>query len=181
MKELPAYKMVVEFHGHSCPGLAMGYRLTAEALEYLGVTRAADEELVVIVENDACGTDAVQFLSGCTFGKGNFIFKDLGKMAYSFYNRKNGRSVRVIRKNEFRDKLDKLNLDREAKIDYILNCPVSELVEFKEAPYSFPPEARLINNELCPVCGESVMQTRMKQLNAQKMCITCYDNRRKNG
>lgn len=179
MYRLPSYQETVKFHGHSCPGLAMGYKLTRAALQYLGVQRAEDEELTVIVENDACGTDAVQFLSGCTFGKGNFIFKDLGKMAYSFFNRKTGKSVRVIRKNEFREGLNNLELSREDKIEHILNCPVSEIVEFKETPYQIPPQAKLYKNEICPVCGESVMETRMKEWDNQKICISCYVN--KNG
>ena len=46
----------VAFHGHSCPGLAIGFRAATEALAYLGVNGpAADEELVCVTENDACG------------------------------------------------------------------------------------------------------------------------------
>jgi len=38
--------------------------------------------LVAVVETDMCGVDAIQFLTGCTFGKGNLIHKDYGKIAY---------------------------------------------------------------------------------------------------
>ena len=82
---------VAKFHGHKCPGLAMGYKLTISALTKLNKFRAEDEEIVAIVENDACGTDAVQYLSGCTFGKGNFIFNDYGKMIYTFLCRESGK------------------------------------------------------------------------------------------
>ena len=75
----PAYKGLISFHGHSCPGLAIGYRMSNAALSFLSDSRAKDEEIVAIVENDACGVDALQCLSGCTFGKGNLIFKDYGK------------------------------------------------------------------------------------------------------
>jgi formylmethanofuran dehydrogenase subunit E len=72
------YQQIIEFHGHSCPGLAMGYRMAAAVMDVLKKARAEDEELVAIVENDACGVGALQCLSGCTFGKGNLLFKDYG-------------------------------------------------------------------------------------------------------
>ncbi len=94
------FQEVVKFHGHSCPGLAMGYRMTLAALEYLGIKRARDEELVALVENDACGTDAVQFKVAALLVKGNFIFKDYGKMVYVFYSRSSEKAVRVSRKTD---------------------------------------------------------------------------------
>ena len=39
----------VRFHGHSCPGLASGYRAATAAMEALGVRRPEDEELVAIL------------------------------------------------------------------------------------------------------------------------------------
>ena len=46
------------------------------------------EEVVCITENDACGVDAVQVITGCTMGKGNLIYRGTGKMVFSFFNRK---------------------------------------------------------------------------------------------
>ena len=57
-----------DFHGHWCPGLALGIRAAEWALNELG--KAGDEEIVALVETDMCGVDAIQFLTGCTFGKG---------------------------------------------------------------------------------------------------------------
>ncbi len=34
---------------------------------------------MTIVENDACDVDAVQFVAGCSFGKGNLLFRDYGE------------------------------------------------------------------------------------------------------
>ena len=74
----------VGFHGHECPGLAIGFRACEAAVEKLGVSFSKDEEVVCITENNACGVDAVQLITGCTFGKGNLIFKDKGKQAFTF-------------------------------------------------------------------------------------------------
>lgn len=86
---------VVLFHGHSCPGLALGYRAAMAALEELSLKHSEDEEIVCIVENDSCAVDAVQVITGCTFGKGNLIFKDYGKQVYTFIDRKAGRAIRI--------------------------------------------------------------------------------------
>ena len=43
-----------------------------------------------------CGVDAIQFLTGCTFGKGNLIHKDYGKMVFSFYDRWKGTGFRML-------------------------------------------------------------------------------------
>ena len=70
-------KQATDFHGHWCPGLAIGIRAAEWALKELG--KAPDEEIVAVVETDMCGVDAIQSLTGCTFGKGNLIHKDYGK------------------------------------------------------------------------------------------------------
>ncbi|MEW5914542.1 MAG: FmdE family protein, partial [Thermodesulfobacteriota bacterium] len=49
---------VVNFHGHWCPGLAIGLRAGEYVLDNFG--RAADEEIVALVETDMCAVDADQ-------------------------------------------------------------------------------------------------------------------------
>src|SRR5574341_67539 len=43
----------IQFHGHLCPGLALGYRVAKAALRELGAVRPQDEELVAVVESDS--------------------------------------------------------------------------------------------------------------------------------
>ncbi|NIP44160.1 MAG: formylmethanofuran dehydrogenase, partial [candidate division Zixibacteria bacterium] len=52
-------------------------------------------ELVAVVENDSCAVDAVQVLTGCTFGKGNLFFRDYGKQVYTFFRRPSGDFLRI--------------------------------------------------------------------------------------
>ena len=77
----------IEFHGHTCPGLAIGFQAARILMERLGATKAPDEELIAIVETDACGADAIQVMTGCTFGKGNFLFKNYVEIVESFVER----------------------------------------------------------------------------------------------
>jgi formylmethanofuran dehydrogenase subunit E len=91
------FEKSVAFHGHLCPGLATGFRAARVLvlMERLGIRRADDEELVAIVETNACGADTIQVMTGCTFGRGNFIFKNYGKHAFTLAARKRGRAVRA--------------------------------------------------------------------------------------
>jgi formylmethanofuran dehydrogenase subunit E len=90
----PTLEGIIEFHGHMCAGLAMGIRAAEVALEEIGA-HSPDEEVVAIVETDMCGVDAIQFLTGCTFGKGNLVHRDFGKNAYTFIRRSDGKAIRL--------------------------------------------------------------------------------------
>jgi len=59
---------VIDFHGHTCPGLAIGIRVSELALERLGTPESG--KLVAVVETDMCGVDAVQFLTGMYLWEG---------------------------------------------------------------------------------------------------------------
>ncbi len=54
-------------------GLAIGFKAAGELMRILQVERDGDEELFAIVETDACGADAIQIITGCTFGKETFF------------------------------------------------------------------------------------------------------------
>ena len=90
---IKSFQDAIAFHGHACPGLALGYRAAQYAMDALRAGRSDDEELVCIVENDACGVDAIQVVAGCSVGKGNLVLHDLGKHAYTFIDRRYNRAV----------------------------------------------------------------------------------------
>ena len=159
----------VAFHGHSCPGLAIGYRASVLALELLRVQSALDEELVCITENDACGVDGVQAVAGCTIGKGNLLFHNTGKMAFSFYSRTSGKSLRLV--------LRALpELDREARKDFILNAPADQVFQVKEAVLPLPEKARHFQNVTCARCGESIPEHKARLQGGQVLCLDCFSD-----
>ena len=160
---------VAEFHGHVCPGLAIGYVMSRAGLEALSKERAEDEELVAIVENDACGTDAVQFLTGCTFGKGNLLFHDYGKQVYTFYHRATGRAVRVTQKERAGDR----DMTREERVRALLSTPVGDVVDVEEVEMASPDRAKIRNSVTCAYCGERVMETRARVRDGKTSCIPC--------
>ena len=165
------YKNIIEFHGHECPGLVMGYRMASSAMNALNCLRSEDEEIVAIVENNACGVDALQCVTGCTFGKGNLIFRDYGKHVYTLYSRKSGKGIRV----NYHGKGVPEGITREQMIDFLLKADESEIVELKKVIIKEPEPARIHKSIKCDMCGENVMETRIRDVKGKKMCIPCSE------
>lgn len=161
----------INFHGHSCPGLAIGYRAAVEAAKILGLAleKDCDEEIVCVTENDACGVDAIQVILGTSAGKGNLIFKLRGKMAFSIYERKSGKSVRLVLKP-----LDRDGKSKEEMIEFIKSAPVDQVYEIKETTFVLPEKARIFNSEICEKCGESTAEPLLRLENGKKLCLDCY-------
>jgi formylmethanofuran dehydrogenase subunit E len=168
LEEIPAglpddFVAAIRFHGHLCGGLTCGYRMARAALEALGVERAQDEELVAIVENDACGVDAVQVLTGCTFGKGNFVFRDYGKHVLTLLRRSDGRAVRVSLRS----------FDHGLSTGELLAMPTEAMMEVKEVAVEEPPAARIFGSQPCAECGEPTMETRLVPNGDRLLCREC--------
>jgi formylmethanofuran dehydrogenase subunit E len=169
------YSQIVQFHGHACPGLAIGYRMANAAMEELKSMRAEDEEIVAIVENDACGVDALQCVTGCTFGKGNLVFHDYGKQVYTLYSRATGRGVRVV----FNGKgiPDNIRDDPAARADWILKAPADSILSLSRVHVPEPKRAEIRKSVPCSICGELVMETRLREVGGKLVCIPCSEKR----
>ena len=170
-------KEVIGFHGHVCPGLVLGYRAAKAGMAALGSARSEDEELVAIVENDACGVDAVQFLTGCTFGKGNLFFRDYGKQVFTFGIRPSGRAVRVSVRAEAGSTSDRDDLPKEERwvrrIRDLLDMETGVLLKVEERTVELPRTARVHQSVICDACGEKVMPTRVREVDGRRLCIPC--------
>lgn len=130
---------VIAFHGHSCPGLAIGIRAAELALSRLN--NPTNTQIVAVVETDMCGVDAIQFLTGATLGKGNLIHRDYGKMAFSFFHRDTGAGFRAV-------------LDPEARGG--MDVEMAELMK-KQCWHShsgrYCPHSRIAFRVACPIYG----------------------------
>lgn len=187
-------KECVDFHGHLCPGLVYGYRVAREAIARLGISRAYDEEIVAISENDSCAVDGLQALLGTTSGKGNLIIRNYGKNVYRIQSRKTRRALRFSRifdytyqgdhKEEFERLEEKMvaktasaeemkrqkqlkAMDLAAKdLDLVFIC---EDVDYEDIDY-----APLAPSVACGFCGELTMKTRMKEGKDRALfCVPC--------
>lgn len=191
--EFTTYEEAVEFHGHSCGGLASGYRVAVAAMKALGVERPKDEELVTIAETNACGVDAIQFITGCTAGKGNLIIHDYGKHAFTFYCRKSNKAVRVVtcldgfmpeEMQTLRPKVFSGQATEEEKARYqelahqgvhaILVAPEEKILKITYVDMKAPQKAIMYQSIPCGCCGEMVADGKTRELDGKRVCMPCY-------
>lgn len=158
----------VEFHGHECPGLAIGFRACEAAMEKMEIKFSSDEEIVCVTENDACGVDAIQLITGCTFGKGNLLYRGTGKMAFSFFNRTSGESLRMIVKPSTHE------MERKQRQEYILNAPLDDVFTFGIPGFELPGKARLFTTVVCESCGEGATEHKIRIQDGKKVCLDCF-------
>jgi formylmethanofuran dehydrogenase subunit E len=166
-KEL--WDKAVAFHGHECPGLAIGVKAYEAACEKMEIGVSDDEKIVCVTENDACGVDAIQALLSCTIGKGNLIYRGTGKQAFSFFNRTNGKKLRVCLKPGKNE-----GMDRTQFREYLLNAPVDEIFTFSEPKFELPEEARLFKTVVCEICGEGAPEYKMHLQDGKMVCTDCF-------
>ena len=189
------FEKVVHFHGHACPGLAIGFRVANLALKELG-KKAEDEELVAIVENNSCAVDAVQVMAGCTFGKGNLIFRDYGKQVYTFISRATGDTVRIAVNWEppatevespketamwkryadgdrSAEVMEIVHARKTRKMQMILSADDSDLFKVTHPDVELPETAHIYPSVTCDVCGEKIMEPRARKEGGKTLCIPC--------
>lgn len=170
------YEEIVQFHGHECPGLALGYKMATAAMGKLAALRCQDEELVAIVENDACGVDALQCVTGCTLGKGNLFFRDYGKQVYTVCSRATGKGVRVHFHGRGIPEHLRENRDQVAK--WILSAENDSILSAASVSIPVPERARIMDSLPCGICGEGVMESRIRRLADKTVCIPCHERQR---
>jgi formylmethanofuran dehydrogenase subunit E len=174
--------------------LALGIRAAELALAQLD--RASDEEIVAVVETDMCGVDAVQFLTGCTFGKGNLIHLDYGKNAFTFYRRSDGKGIRIVtkrgtlrdqddelsalRKKMLKEKLapeeqEKMEQAKTVRTERIMDAKLEDLFEVKPSEGPIPKKARILQSLICEACGELTMESRTRRFLGETLCIPCFE------
>lgn len=166
---------VVSFHGHLCPGLLIGYRAALLALDTLEVGPAADEDLVLIVENDSCSVDALQFLLSTTFGKGNLVFLDHGKQVFTVGDRTRGRAVRIALRHDAFQPSDPgaPAPTREERISVLLSAPAERLFHVNPVGIQLPARAEVRPSVRCTRCREGVMETKTVASDEGPVCRPC--------
>ncbi|MDC0335774.1 FmdE family protein [Pseudodesulfovibrio sp.] len=161
----------IAFHGHSCPGLTIGIRAAELAMQKLG--NPSDIELVAISETDMCGVDAIQFLTGCTFGKGNFLHRDYGKKAFSFFDRKSGEGFRALLNQDILSGIEQNQ--RAEMIERLMNLDLEDMFSVIQLKHAPPRPAQILESLTCEHCGESVMESRTRRFAGKTCCIPCFD------
>ena len=161
------WEKCVEFHGHSCGGLSIGFRAALYAMELLDFEFYDNEDIVCIAENDACSIDAIQVLTGCSVGKGNLLFHMTGKQAYSFYSRADGKSIRLVLKPMPE------GMSREESFAYLHKAPNEALFDVTPVSLPLPKPAKLFDSYVCDCCGEKAGSNWIRLVGGKKLCLDC--------
>lgn len=162
----------VEFHGHNCPGLTIGIRAAEYALQKFSDTLPSD--LVCVTETDMCAVDGIQYITGCTFGKGNLIHRDYGKAAFSFFDRRDGHGMRFLLRKEAKDSGGTSPDGKEEIIALLLEKKLDELFDVIQLPSTPPRSARVLQSLQCQECGEDTMESRTRRFEGKTYCIPCF-------
>lgn len=153
--------------------------------------------MVCQIETDMCAVDAIQYLTGCTLGKGNLIHRDWGKNPFTFWRRSDGKALRIrTRPNAFGGEADaerrrlfsairqdtaseaeqarfrELHLGRAREI---LEASATELLEVLPVDTPPPAPARLHDSIQCERCGEPTMATRVAEVAGHRLCPLCRE------
>ncbi len=187
------FQDAVDFHRHLCLDIAVGYRAAEILVREMGDELKNMKEVVALVGNQTCALDAIQEITGCTFGKRNLILTQVGKPVYILQNTKTGNSVRAYCRywdsfdhTEFRalrkavKKPDataeqKTTLERLTKeaIDKILSAPESALFQVSHIVLPAPKISGKYPAAACDACGEHTDEALLTETSGKKCCKEC--------
>jgi formylmethanofuran dehydrogenase subunit E len=173
----------MSMHGHQCPGQVLGVRMSLLGLRCIGIKDPKGRgrgNLIVFVETDRCATDAIQSVTGCSLGHRTMKFVDYGKMAATFVNLGTGEAIRVVAKEEARDKAREYFPNTEdrhrAQFEAYKAMTDEELFYTMSVVVKIPPQdmpGRPVGRTRCSRCGEYVQDLREVGLNGNALCRPC--------
>jgi len=183
MKTLQEYMaLAAQSHGHMCPGQVLGIRLAMLGLKSLAIDDPVKyrKRLMTFVEIDRCATDAVSLVTGFRLGKRSLKFLDYGKVAATFLDLETNRAVRVVARDDAREKaramfpeLPEPHQQQLAAYQVMEDADLFILqpVRVKLAAEDLPgrPRARVA----CEQCGERVNDGRERRVNGRVLCRSC--------
>ena len=189
------FSQAIKFHGHICPGLAVGYYASHIAMRWLAAEKSPDDEVFAIIESSGCAADAVQAITGCTIGKGNLVIEDIGKPVFTFGIRGHTKALRVALRPaytldsldpglmELRNKLSagkasdeeigdiRLRIERACRA--ILESPGEAVFDVREVTVDEPARGKAAAMVTCAKCGEPVSESRAKKAGSGYVCPAC--------
>jgi len=199
---LKLLKITGTLHGHFCPGSALGVMATVYGLRQLGgkeISSDGMEDLMAIVETNACFADGVQMVSGCTLGNNALIYRDLGRHAVTFTIRGSETGVRVHALPYFRSYLQRevpeffalvakvveskdwtaprQKIYREKGWEAakaLIEIPFEEVLAAETVRPELPDYAPIVKSAVCSACGEEIMATKtVAEKENHNLCLMC--------
>lgn len=182
MKTLDEYlELAAQAHGHVCAGQVLGVRMAMLGLRELEIEDPARERkrFVTYIEIDRCATDAIALVTGCRLGKRSLKFFDWGKMAATFVDLQTGRAVRIVAREDSKDRARAMfpTLEKEqAQQKAYRALPDGDLFERQSVRVEIRPEdlpGYKAPRIVCGKCGEGVNFKREIVMDGRTLCRAC--------
>ena len=122
------WEEAVKFHGHECPGLAIGIRACEAIISKMNI-KPKEDKIICITENNTCPVDGIKYVFGCDYDKKNLFYKESEELFFNIFKTSNNDSLRII----YKGKNDTDSKDGYMK--YILNADIDELFDFSKVKY----------------------------------------------
>ena len=148
----------------------------------LGIERPKEEakRMVIYVEIDRCATDAIQVVTGCKLGKRTMKYMDYGKVAATFVDLKTGITVRVVAREDARQKAALHQSEGctkyEAQLSAYKKMPDDGLFNIEYVRVKIPVEdmpGPPCERVICHQCGEGVNDRRDVMVAGKVLCSAC--------
>ncbi|MGQ9744389.1 MAG: FmdE family protein [Candidatus Bathycorpusculaceae bacterium] len=191
-------KKAGELHGHLCSYLTYGVIAGYIAVHELGVKSTGMEEVIAIVETNNCFSDGIQMVTGCSFGNNALIYRDLGKTAVTVAKR-DGTAIRIALDPDFEDsreeeypeahdlwnkiiaRREKATPEEQERMMQLfakmsineLRKPADKMFRIKRMKIKVPEYAPIFASVRCSICGEKVIETRVRLKEGKVVCIDC--------
>ena len=187
------FQGVVQFHGCYCLDIAMGYRVAKALMREMGTDMDDMKAVFAQVGTPTCAVDAIQKVTGCTFGKRNLLLREAGKSVFILQNAKTGRAVRAY--CHYWDGFDHSDLRARRKeanapgasaaakaalqealdehIAAILSAPETTLFRIERVQVAAPPKSSKYASEPCAQCGEYTNVGLLTDQGGRKVCPEC--------
>lgn len=173
----------VALHGHMCPGQILGVRLAMAGCREVDVDNPrGTKKLIVWVEIDRCATDAIQSVTGCKLGKRTLKYVDYGKMAATFLNTDTGEAMRILARDDSRERAlayaPRAASKSEAQLLAYREMPDEELFVMTPVSLSVREEdqpGHPVSRVACDNCGEGVNDRREVRRDNRILCRPCAE------
>lgn len=189
------WSKAVAFHGHVCPGIAVGFRASTFVLELLGCSgKLIGDSHYAVIENDVCGVDGVQLITGCTLGNDSLIIENQGKFAFAWVEKNSGKGLRILLKAPLWLSTEPLELHHKVKLgtatpeekqrfiafrtkrgQELMELSNEELFDVKEIVRKIPGKPRLHVFVTCSKCQEPLMSPFAQTADNQIICPACLN------
>lgn len=115
------FDKAVEYHGHVCGGITIGYRAVLYAGDLLDLYLDGSDNVECISECNTCPADAIRALLNCTEDNGRLTINATGNMVFTFKDLTEGQTLKLTLK-----KPDRVLAKDEMQVYYRM-CPDEDL------------------------------------------------------